>query len=63
MERVVQKFTSFKEADEATRKYRASLTPEQRLQLLWDLIMPEDPNEAVIERSARVYPIAKQSRS
>ena len=61
MERVVRKFSSFKEADDATYAYYASLTPEQRLQLLLDLIMPEDPNEATIERCARVYPLAQQN--
>jgi len=62
MERVVQKFNSFKEADEATIKHYVELTPEQRLQLLLDLIMPEDPDEDTIQRSARVYPLAQQGR-
>jgi hypothetical protein len=63
MERIVRKFNSFEEADAATVSQYAQLTPEQRLQLLLDLIMPEDPNEAVIERCARVYPITQQSGS
>jgi hypothetical protein len=63
MERVVRKFTSFQEADEATYAYYRSLTPEQRLQLLLDLIMPEDPNEARIERVAKVYPLAQERGS
>ena len=63
MERVVRKFSSFKEADEATYAYYGSLTAEQRLQLLLDLIMPEDPNEATIKRCARVYPLSQQGGS
>ena len=63
MERVLRKFNSFAEADAATVSHYAQLTSEQRLQLLLDLIMPEDPNEALIERSARVYSIAQQSGS
>jgi hypothetical protein len=60
MERVVRKFNSFAEADAATINHYAQLTPGQRLQLLLDLIMPQDPNEAHIERSARLYPLTQQ---
>jgi hypothetical protein len=61
VEKVVRKFNSFQEADEATLNYYASLTPEQRLQLLLDLIMPEDPNEGTIQRSVRIYPLTEHS--
>ena len=58
----MQKFSSFKEADEATIKHYAKLTPEQRLQILLDLIMPEDPNEGAIQKTAKVYPLGQQGR-
>ncbi len=38
MEKVVQKFSSHVEAEEADRKYYASLTPEQRLNILLELV-------------------------
>lgn len=61
MEKVVRKFASFAEADEADLEYYRRLSGNERLQILLELLMPENPDEAVIERSARVYPLA-QSR-
>jgi hypothetical protein len=34
VDRVVKKFTSFEEAEEADRQYYLSLTPEERLDIL-----------------------------
>ena len=59
MERVVQKFRSFDEADDADYDYYRTLSGNEKLQILLELIMPENPNAAVIERSARVYPLSK----
>jgi hypothetical protein len=61
MEKVVHKFASFAEADEADETRHRRLTGQQKLQILLDLIMPENPHEAVIERSARVYPLSRDS--
>jgi hypothetical protein len=36
------------------------LTGQQKLQMLLDLVMPENPHEGVIERSTRVYPLAQR---
>jgi hypothetical protein len=63
MEKVVQKFDSFDAAEDADLEYYRGLTGNQRLALLLDLIMPSDPNEGVIERSARVYPLGREPRS
>ncbi len=60
MKIVVRKFSSFDEADAADEAAARELRGEEKLQLLLDLIMPEDPHEATIERSARVYPLAEQ---
>jgi hypothetical protein len=59
MERVVQKFSSFQEADDADEKYYRALTGDQKLQILLELIMPENLDAAVIERSARVHPLTE----
>ena len=59
MERVVRKFRSFDEADDADNDYYRALSGNQRLQILLELIMPENPDAAVIERSARVHPLTE----
>ena len=59
MEKVVQIFRSFDAADDADDQYYRALSGNEKLQMLLDLIMPENPDAAVIERSARVYPLSK----
>ena len=60
MEKVVQKFDSFAAADEAESDWYRQLTGDQRLELLLDMIMPINPDEAVIQRTARVYPLGQE---
>ena len=57
METIVRKFTSFAEADNADDEYYRTLSGNQKLQILLELILPEDTDAAVIERSARVHPL------
>ncbi len=59
MKKTVRKFDSFEEADEAEYAYYQSLSGDEKLQILLELIMPENPNEAIIERSARVHPLTE----
>ena len=59
MKKTVRRFRSFEEADKADYVYYQSLSGDEKLQILLELIMPENPNEAVIERSARVHPLAE----
>ena len=59
MEIVVRKFSSFDDADNADYEYYRTLSGNEKLQLLLELIMPENPHAAVIERSARVYPLTE----
>jgi len=59
MEKVVRKFRSFDEADNADDEYYRALSGDEKLQMLLELIMPENPDAAVIERSARVYPLSE----
>ncbi len=57
MEKVVRKFHSFDDADNADYEYYRSLSGNEKLQILLELIMPENPDAASIERSARVHPL------
>ncbi len=57
MERVVRKFTSFAEEEEADYAYYRKLSGNQRLQLLLELVMPENPDAGTIERSVRIGPL------
>ena len=59
MEKIVRKFRSFEEADNADYEYYRTLSGNEKLQLLLDLIMPENPDAATVERSARVHPLTE----
>ena len=63
MEKAVRKFDSFDEADDADYEYYRTLSGDEKLQLPLELIMPENPNAAVIEQSAWVYPLAQLEKS
>jgi hypothetical protein len=58
VEKVARKFRSFAEADQADREYYQSLLPEQRLEMLCDLIAASYPNE-IKQRLERVCRIIK----
>jgi hypothetical protein len=60
MEKVVKVVKSFEESDRADRAYYRSLTPHQRLEILWELNSrwPRSRDEAA-ERLERVYRIIK----
>jgi hypothetical protein len=62
VEKVVRKFTSFEEADRADAEWDASLTPEQRIQIVLDLREQRHPN-AASEGFARVYRIIQLEQS
>ena len=59
MDKIVRKFHSFDEADNADYEYYRALSGNEKLQLLLELIMPENPDASVIERSARVHPLTE----
>jgi hypothetical protein len=64
MERAVAKFSSHQEAERATLEYYRSLTPEQRLDILLELIeASRKEGDAASERFERVYRIVKLSQS
>ena len=58
MEKVVEKFESWSAADKADLARYRLLSGDEKLSILLELIIPENPDEATIERSARVYPLA-----
>ncbi len=62
MEKVGRKFRSFAEAEQAEREYYRSLTPQQRLDLMLDLIRQSVPDEA-FERFERVCRVVKLHES
>ena len=59
MEKIVQKFHLVEDSDAADYMDYRDLSGNEKLQMLLELIMPEDPNAAVIERSARIHPLAE----
>jgi hypothetical protein len=63
MERRAEKFTSFEAADRATKAYYHSLTPDQRIEILLDLIERSREGDSAAEhRLAPVYRIVKLPR-
>ena len=56
MEKVARKFHSFAEADKADFEYYHSLTPEQRLDILGELIARAQPDKTGqrIEKVSRI---------
>ncbi len=59
MQKVVQKFPSFEEEENAEFDYYKARSGDEKLQILLELILPENPDEAIIERSARVHPLTE----
>jgi cytochrome c-type biogenesis protein CcmH/NrfG len=59
MEKLVRKFSSFEAADDAEYEFYRDLTGDEKFQMLLELIMPDDPHAAVIERSARIHPLTE----
>jgi hypothetical protein len=58
MEKVARKFRSFAEADKADREAYQAFTPEQRLEMLCDLIASAYPDE-IKQRLERVCRVIK----
>ena len=62
MEIVARKFSSFAESDQADREYYRSLTPGQRLDILFELVAAAYP-DAVNQKVERVYRVVKLHKS
>jgi hypothetical protein len=61
MQKVARKFRSFREAAEADRQFYNSLTGNQRVDLLLELVRQHQDDEAE-QRLKRVYRIVKLPR-
>jgi hypothetical protein len=63
MKPVVAKFLTFEEAEASTREYYRSLSPQERLEILFQLReMAIEESDAASGRLARVYRIAQLQR-
>ena len=63
VERTVRQFDSHAEADAADRAYYLSRTPQQRLEILFDLVRRYREEHGCSERLERVYRIVPLSES
>jgi hypothetical protein len=64
IERTVQKFSSHDEAERAEREYYNSLSPEQRVEVLLELMnRARDLTDPASQRIERVYRIVKLKSS
>lgn len=59
MQKVINKFESFKDAEEAEFKFWASLSEEERMRIFFQIIAPKDPNNATIQRCFRVLKLSE----
>lgn len=62
MEKTVQIFHSFKESEEADKRYHQSLTPGERMEILQELITQGSQHE-VEQGFQRVYRVVKLKES
>ena len=63
MDSTIRRFNSFAEADEAEADYYACLTPEQRLEILFDLIETYRDNIGeTSDRLERIYRVVELER-
>ena len=63
MEPVIRRFDSHAEAESADRNFYRGLTPEQRLEILFDLVARYREEHGCSDRLERVYRIVELSRS
>lgn len=59
MQKIVRKFHSFIEEENAEYEDYRTLSGNKKLEILLALITPENPDETIIERSARVHPLTE----
>jgi len=63
MDRVVHKFRSHAQAAAADKAYYLSLTPNQRLDIMLDIIASQRGTDEASQRIARVCTIVKRRKS
>ncbi|HTV48801.1 MAG TPA: hypothetical protein VMG59_10205 [Phycisphaerae bacterium] len=62
MQKQVRKFRSHAQAEAADRAYYKSLTPEQRLDILLDIVNSQRSNDENSRRLARIHTVIKRPR-
>ena len=60
MEKVIRQFSSHTRADAADRQYYKSLSPQQRLDILLELVYTQRGHDEASQRLALVYRIIKR---
>ena len=63
MELAARKFASHPDADAADREYYLSLTPQQRLDILFELVSQYRKEHGLSDRIERVYRIVELEQS
>jgi hypothetical protein len=62
VQKVVQKFHAFAEAEQADRQYYHSLTPERRMEILWTMVeQVRAASNETAQGFSRVYRIVKRA--
>ena len=61
--RIIQKFSSFVDAERADNAYYRGLTYTEKLKILICLIGHKDPKDGIIQRRIRIYPLAQPKKS
>jgi hypothetical protein len=59
MQKFVRKFHLDEDTEAADLADYRDLSGNEKLQILLELIMPENPDAAIIERSVRIHPLAE----
>lgn len=59
MQKFVRKFHLDEDIEAADLADYRDLSGNEKLQILLELIMPENPDAAIIERSVRIHPLAE----
>ena len=66
MEKVIQRFRTAAEADQADRAYYRSLTPQRRLEIMLEIVYNHHTGgkpDATLPRLSRVYRVVQRARS
>jgi hypothetical protein len=56
----IKKFSSFDEQAKSDDDYYESLTPKERLEILFSLIGHKENKDGTVERCVRIYPLAQR---
>jgi hypothetical protein len=63
MDKTVQKFSSFKEADEADFEYWAKKSPEEKIRVVLELRAVQNGGDETIEKCVRIFPMSELKKA